>query len=110
MDGFDEAPQTAQKKKELRPHLGAGLLPLSTVKKNGRTSRKILKRSNIITIIFRTVLHLVGKGEVQTPPPPQPGHLPGALNNENSNREIAWVLLLVSKPERAGLLVWGKKK
>ena len=26
------------------------------------------------------------------------------------NREIAWVLLLVSKPERAGLLVWGKIK
>ena len=25
-------------------------------------------------------------------------------------REIAWVLLLVSKPEQAGLLVWGKIK
>ena len=24
------------------------------------------------------------------------------------NKEIAWVLLLVSKSERAGLLVWGK--
>ena len=32
------------------------------------------------------------------------------MANGVGGREIAWVLLLVSKPERAGLLVWGKIK
>ena len=37
-------------------------------------------------------------------------HVTGCESLWELTREIAWVLLLVSKPERAGLLVWGKIK